>query len=344
MKMKNFLMLLVISVLFSCSSQAGYVLKGVFKGAGNGRAVLSVNGVNQQMISDTVEMKEGTFVFEGEVPEAVWATVVVEPEGEETVRMMLALENSRIEMRGDWNNLGMDENEELAVLGMQIIGSKNQDVYEQVEGQYKEVEGLPEFKKFAEMVKKVLEVPDGAKAEYLTRTFDETGVEVLKKAIEQDIHKFSHIPCMTDESFGGNVSGVAMEFKVLGMENITKIKTRYYKKGLRKRLRLFCGYLSLYQKNVDPKGITMVFTRSLPKNLLEISQIVANLWGKVSRRTLLSQIPFVEDVDEELNALEKETQENLENQQKMFGNDPNTKPDQPGEASAEDDVSHDEKE
>lgn len=46
--------------------------------------------------------------------------------------------------------------------------------------------------------RKVLEVPDGAKAEYLTRTFDETGVEVLKKAIEQDIHKFSHIPCMTD--------------------------------------------------------------------------------------------------------------------------------------------------
>ena len=43
---------------------------------------------------------------------------------------------------------------------------------------------------------------------------------------------------MSDESFGGNVSGVAMEFKLLGMENITKIKTRYYKKGLRKRLRI----------------------------------------------------------------------------------------------------------
>lgn len=40
--------------------------------------------------------------------------------------------------------------------------------------------------------RKVLEVPDGAKAEYLTRTFDESGVEILKKAIEQDIHKFSH--------------------------------------------------------------------------------------------------------------------------------------------------------
>lgn len=158
--MKSFLILLVISVLFSCGSQAGYVLKGEFKGAGNGRAVLLMSSEGQRVISDTVEMKGGKFVFEGEVPDAGWATVVVEPEGKEGVQMMLALENSRIEMRGDWNNLGMDENEELAVLGMQIIGSKNQDVYEQVEGQYKAVKELPEFTKFAEILEKVLETPE----------------------------------------------------------------------------------------------------------------------------------------------------------------------------------------
>lgn len=173
---------------------------------------------------------------------------------------------------------------------------------------------------------KVLEMPDTAKAEYLTRTFDESGVEILKKAIEQDIHKFSHIPCMSDESFGGNVSGVAMEFKLLGMENITKIKTRYYKKGLRKRLRIFCNYLALHGKSVDSTGITMTFTRALPKNLLEISQIVANLWGKVSRKTLLSQVPFVDDVDEELKALDEETEENLKRQQEVFGMQENTPP------------------
>lgn len=177
------------------------------------------------------------------------------------------------------------------------------------------------IKKAKERLKKykVLEMPDTAKAEYLTRTFDESGVEILKKAIEQDIHKFSHIPCMSDESFGGNVSGVAMEFKLLGMENITKIKTRYYRKGLRKRIRIFCNYLALHGKSVDPAGITMTFTRALPKNLLEISQIVANLWGKVSRKTLLSQVPFVDDVDEELKALDEETEENLKRQQEVFG-------------------------
>ena len=71
-------------------------------------------------------------------------------------------------------------------------------------------------------------------SQYANSVDDQEGManDPIKKAIEQDIHKFSHIPCMTDESFGGNVSGVAMEFKLLGMENITKIKTRYYKKGI----------------------------------------------------------------------------------------------------------------
>lgn len=133
---------------------------------------------------------------------------------------------------------------------------------------------------------------------------------------------------MSDESFGGNVSGVAMEFKLLGMENITKIKTRYYKKGLRKRVRIFCNYLALHGTSIDPSGITMTFTRALPKNLLEISQIVANLWGKVSRKTLLSQVPFVDDVDEELKALEAEEEENLKRQQEVFGLQDNTPPEQ----------------
>lgn len=174
---------------------------------------------------------------------------------------------------------------------------------------------------------KMLELPSDAKAEYLIRTFDESGVEILKKAIEQDIHKFSHIPCMSDESFGGNVSGVAMEFKLLGMENITKIKTRYYKKGLRKRLRIFANFLNTRSSvHVDITGVTPTFTRAMPKNLLEISQYVANLWGKVSRKTLLSQIPFVEDPEGELKAVEKEEQENLKKQKELFGNYPNEPP------------------
>lgn len=181
--------------------------------------------------------------------------------------------------------------------------------------------------------KKVLELPSDAKAEYLTRTFDENGVEILKKAIEQDIHKFSQVPCMTDENFSGNTSGVAMEYKLLGIENITKIKTRYYRKGLRKRIRIFCNWLKLNsQANIDPRKITAVFTRALPKNNLEISQMVSNLKGLVSQRTLLAQIPFVDKPEEEIKAVEEENQKALERQQAMFGNNlPDKKEDEGNE-------------
>lgn len=212
----------------------------------------------------------------------------------------------------------------LAIYGTLLSDEFDEDEYDENGNKVSESSGNPQK---ALKKKKVLEMPDGSKAEYLTRTFDESGVEILKKAIEQDIHKFSHIPCMTDESFGGNVSGVAMEFKLLGMENITKIKTRYYKKGLRKRIRIFCNFLSKKGISVDPSGITFTFTRAMPKNLLEISQIVSNLWGKVGKKTLLSQIPFVSDPDEELEIVKREAEETLMQQQKAFESFSNTPPD-----------------
>lgn len=186
---------------------------------------------------------------------------------------------------------------------------------------------------------KLLEMPDGSRAEYLIRTFDEAGVDVLRRAIEQDIHKFSHIPCLTDENFAGNVSGVAMEFKLLGIENITKIKTRYYRKGLRKRLQIFCDWIQTNGRGtIDPNKIKAVFTRAMPKNLLEISQYVANLKGTVSQRTLLAQIPFVDDPDAEIKAVEKENEEAAHRQRELFmeNGQENTPPDEGDDEKKED--------
>lgn len=175
---------------------------------------------------------------------------------------------------------------------------------------------------------KLLQMPDASKAEYLTRTFDENGMEILRRAIEQDIHKFSHVPCLTDESFSGNTSGVAMEYKLLGIENITKIKERYYRRGLRKRINIFCSWLyTTGHTAIDPLSVKAIFTRALPKNLVEISQIVRNLQGIVSNRTLLSQIPFVENADAEKEMVQEEAEEAAERQRSIFspavsGNEP----------------------
>ena len=158
---------------------------------------------------------------------------------------------------------------------------------------------------------KLLELHPEARAEYLSKTLNENEVETLRNAVKQDIYTFSHIPNLTDENFAGNSSGVAMEFKLLGLEMITKIKQRYYVKGLKKRIKLFANYLGLTQIAIDANSIVPHFSRSLPKNLLEISQIVSNLDGKVSQETLLSQIPFVEDPMSEIEKVNEEKQENI---------------------------------
>lgn len=158
---------------------------------------------------------------------------------------------------------------------------------------------------------KLLELHPEARAEYLSKTLNENEVETLRNAVKQDIYTFSHIPNLTDENFAGNSSGVAMEFKLLGLEMITKIKQRYYVKGLKKRIKLFANYLGLTQIAIDANSIIPNFSRSLPKNLLEISQIVSNLDGKVSQETLLSQIPFVEDPMSEIEKVNEEKQENI---------------------------------
>lgn len=165
---------------------------------------------------------------------------------------------------------------------------------------------------------KLLELHPDARAEYLSKTLNENEVETLRNAVKQDIYTFSHIPNLTDENFAGNSSGVAMEFKLLGLEMITKIKQRYYVKGLKKRIKLFANYLGLTQIAIDANSIVPHFSRSLPKNLLEISQIVSNLDGKVSQETLLSQIPFVEDPMSEIEKVNEEKQENIAQNQLLL--------------------------
>ena len=164
----------------------------------------------------------------------------------------------------------------------------------------------------------LLELHPEARAEYLSKTLNENEVETLRNAVKQDIYTFSHIPNLTDENFAGNSSGVAMEFKLLGLEMITKIKQRYYVKGLKKRIKLFANYLGLTQIAIDANSIIPHFSRSLPKNLLEISQIVSNLDGKVSQETLLSQIPFVEDPMSEIEKVNEEKQENIAQNQLLL--------------------------
>ncbi len=164
-------------------------------------------------------------------------------------------------------------------------------------------------------------------AEWLTRTFDENSVEVLRRSLEQDIHKFSGVPCMSDENFAGNASGVAMKYKLLGFEQITKIKERYFREGLKVRLRLFTNIMaSKGMGKINPDDITITFSRNLPANEVELAQVASTLQGIVPDEILLSILPFVENVEDAVEKLKQQKADAAKNQQEMFGMTQNTPP------------------
>lgn len=167
---------------------------------------------------------------------------------------------------------------------------------------------------------KLLELPAEAKAEYLTRTFDETSVEVLRKAIKEDIYTFSHVPNLTDVNFAGNASGVAMEYKLIGLLKLIATKQKYYRKGLKKRFELMANYLKLREIAINPGAIIPKFSVDLPKDKMQTAQMISYLKGMISQKTLVSQLDFVEDPDGEIEAVKKENEEAIKQQQELFGN------------------------
>lgn len=145
---------------------------------------------------------------------------------------------------------------------------------------------------------KTLALPDStAKVEWLTKEAQESDADVLRLAIAHDIHKFSMVPDLTDEHFAGNLSGVAMRYKLLGLEQLTSIKERYFREGLRNRVKLISRYLSLLgAKEVQANAVRFIFTRSLPVNDVEQAQIVSQLHGIVPDEQLLPQLSFLRDM------------------------------------------------
>lgn len=160
---------------------------------------------------------------------------------------------------------------------------------------------------------------DGADAQFVTKPDAESGNEVLRLSLKSDIHKLSMVPDLTDKEFAGVASGVSLRYKLLGLEQLTKVKERWFREGLRTRLRLFAAFLAKKgAAAVDVDKVQIAFTRSLPVNDLEIARTVATYQGMVPSELLLAQVPFVEDAAEAQRMLEKERAEAQKRQMEAF--------------------------
>ena len=100
-------------------------------------------------------------------------------------------------------------------------------------------------------------------AGYIYKQYDVVGSEKYKDRIQSDIHKFTYTPNLSDENFAGQTqSGVAMAYKLFGLEQIRATKERYLKKGFKERY-------NLLNRKAVLEGLSITFTPNLPRSVTE---------------------------------------------------------------------------
>ena len=91
----------------ACTAPAdGYRITGNIEGAGDGKAILLQSaGFEEPTMGDTVNMRNGKFVFEGRLESPVSVTVKVCPDSDQPASLGFIAENSPIRVMAAWKDV-----------------------------------------------------------------------------------------------------------------------------------------------------------------------------------------------------------------------------------------------
>lgn len=159
---------------------------------------------------------------------------------------------------------------------------------------------------------RIIQLPAEAKAYWLTKAAQDGQVENVLARIHDSIYRIAQCPDFSSESFVGGVSsGIAIQYRLTGMENRAGIIEGAMKKALQRRVEIICGLVALSLGEAVFRDIQIDFKRNIPADEASTINLVNALKGTVSDATLLSQLDFITDVNAELEAVKAQKEENM---------------------------------
>ena len=154
---------------------------------------------------------------------------------------------------------------------------------------------------------RVLSLHEGGKAEFVVKNLNHEALAQLEANLRRSILQLSMTPDLSDEAFAGTASGVALQYKLWGIEQIRAAKERTFSEGLLRLLATMSAGLQVLGTPVDLTDCRMTFYKNLPRNHAELAETLLALSPVLSQRTILENLPFVEDAEEELRRKAAET-------------------------------------
>ena len=159
---------------------------------------------------------------------------------------------------------------------------------------------------------RVLVLPEGADARWITKNANDAQVENILKRVHDAIYRVAQCPDFSSESFVGGVSsGIAIQYRLTGMETRAGKIEALMKKALQRRVEIICGIASLKLGEEVFREIEISFKRNIPEDTTSTINMINALKGTVSDATLLSQLDFITDVNAELEAVQEQKTANM---------------------------------
>jgi SPP1 family phage portal protein len=160
---------------------------------------------------------------------------------------------------------------------------------------------------------RLLVFPEGGKAEWLVKPANDAQIENMLKRIHDSIYRIAACPDFSSESFVGGVSsGIAIQYRLTGMETRAAKICAEMKKALQRRIEIITGIASLKLGEEVFRDVQIEFKRNIPEDQTATIAMINSLKGTVSDATLLSQLDFIQDVNAELEAVEAQKKANIE--------------------------------
>lgn len=159
---------------------------------------------------------------------------------------------------------------------------------------------------------RVLLIPEGASAQWLTKPSNDAQIENILKRLHESIYRVAQCPDFSSESFiGGVSSGIAIQYRLTGMETKAGKIEAIMKKALQRRVEIICSIASLKLGEEVFRDIEITFKRNIPQDTNATIQLINSLKGTVSDATLLGQLDFITDVNAELEAVQAQKEANM---------------------------------
>ena len=151
---------------------------------------------------------------------------------------------------------------------------------------------------------------NGGNIHFITKDINDSFIEHHLDRLEENIYRFSKTPDLTDENFAGQSTGIALKFKLTGVETKCGMFQAKMQSAGVYMFKLLASSWSKKQIACDPLQCYITFKRNFPVDVQAESTAVQSMINAgMPKRKAFEQYSFVDDIDEIMDMIEKEKED-----------------------------------